>query len=483
MTIDAASMWLKILPVLHVLVVLAISLRIFSRRTAHGTAIAWLLLAILLPGVGALMYLLIGERRLGRVWMQRAARLRPQMLHWAGSIPGTSIALPSRLSTGGESVSRLVHSAVGLPPMGGHRLQLLADSDSIMRAMIADIDAARHSIHMEFYIWSAGGLVDDLVEALVRATGRGVACTTLMDSLGSRPFFKSESIRRLRAAGVSVVEVLPVNPLRALFVRLDLRDHRKIAVIDRSIAYTGSMNIADPRFFKQDAGVGEWVDAMARIEGPAAWVLEAVSLSLTALQTGSHFAPLPPPDLPPAGNGHVQIFPSGPQTSRVRIDALLLTAIYAARREIVLTTPYFVPGEALLTALRSAALRGVRVILIVPEKIDSRLVRYASDAYNEDLLEVGVTILRFRDGLLHTKSVVVDEEFTVFGTVNLDLRSFELNFELSLIAFDHEFSTATRALQHAYETRSRALRLDEWRARPRSRRLLENAVQMMSPLL
>ena len=133
--------------------------------------------------------------------------------------------------------------------------------------------------------------------------------------------------------------------------------------------------------------------------------------------------------------------------------------------------------------MRSAALRGVRVVLIVPEKIDSRLVRYASEAYNEDLLEVGVTILRFRDGLLHTKSVVVDEEFTVFGTVNLDLRSFELNFELSLIAFDHEFSAATRALQRAYESRSRALRLDEWRARPRSRRLLENAVQMMSPLL
>lgn len=483
MTIDTASMWLKTLPVLHVLVLVAISLRIFSRRTAHGTAIAWLLLIILLPGVGALMYLLIGERRLGRLWMQRAAKLHPQMLQWAESIPVASIALPSRLSTGGESVSRLVHSAVGLPPMGGHRLQLLTDSASIMRAMIADIDAARLSIHMEFYIWSAGGFVDDLVEALVRAAGRGVACTTLMDSLGSRPFFKSEAIRRLRAAGVSVVEVLPVNPLRALFVRFDLRDHRKIAVIDRSIAYTGSMNIADPRFFKQDAGVGEWVDAMARIEGPAAWVLEAVSLSLTALQTGSHFAPLPPPDLPPAGNGHVQIFPSGPQTSRVRIDALLLTAIYAARREIVLTTPYFVPGEALLTALRSAALRGVRVILIVPEKIDSRLVRYASEAYNEDLLEVGVTILRFRDGLLHTKSVVVDEEFTVFGTVNLDLRSFELNFELSLIAFDHEFSAATRALQRAYESRSRALRLDEWRARPRSRRLLENAVQMMSPLL
>ena len=368
--------------------------------------------------------------------------------------------------------------------MSGHRLQLLADSGSIMRAMIADIDAARVSVHMEFYIWSAGGFVDDLVAALVRAARRGVSLLH-PDGFTGQPTVLQERSRSsdLRDAGVNVVEMLPVNPLRALFVRFDLRDHRKIAVIDRCIAYTGSMNIADPRFFKQDAGVGEWVDAMARIEGPAAWVLEAVSLSLTSLQTGGSFAPLPPPDLPSAGNGHVQIFPSGPQASRLRIDALLLTAIYAARREIVLTTPYFVPGEALLTALRSAALRGVRVVLIVPEKIDSRLVRYASEAYNEDLLEVGVTILQFRDGLLHTKSMVVDEEFTVFGTVNLDLRSFELNFELSLIAYDPEFSSATRALQRDYEARSRRLDLDAWRARPRSRRLLENAVQMMSPLL
>ncbi|MGB4911250.1 MAG: cardiolipin synthase [Candidatus Dechloromonas phosphoritropha] len=480
---DIGTMLLNLLPVLDVLLVVAVSLRIFSRRSAHGTAVAWLLLVILLPGIGALMYLLIGERRLGRVWMQRALALRPQVLSWAESIPGTSIASPTRLSSGGESVSRLAQTAVGLPLMSGHRLQLLADSESIMRAMICDIDAALSSVHMEFYIWSAGGFVDDLIAALVRAAQRGIACSALMDSLGSRPFFKSADYHRLCDAGVNVVEMLPVNPLRALFVRFDLRDHRKIAVIDRRIAYVGSMNIADPRFFKQDAGVGEWVDAMARIEGPAAWVLEAISLSLTSLQTGGDFAPLPPPDLPPAGSGHVQIFPSGPQTSRVRIDALLLMAIYAARREIVLTTPYFVPGEALLTALRSAALRGIRVVLIVPEKIDSRLVRFASEAYHEDLLEVGVTILKFRDGLLHTKSMVVDDEFTVFGTVNLDFRSFELNFEVSLIAYDHEFSATTRALQRDYEARSQSLELAAWRARSRGRRLLENAVQMMSPLL
>jgi cardiolipin synthase len=243
------------------------------------------------------------------------------------------------------------------------------------------------------------------------------------------------------------------------------------------------MNIADPRFFKQDAGVGQWVDAMVRIEGPAAWGLEAVSLSLTSLQTGSPFAPAPPPELPVLGDAVVQIVPSGPQAARIRIDAIVLAAVYAARREIVLTTPYFVPGEALLTALRSAALRGVRVTLIVPERIDSSLVRLAGDSYNADLLAVGVEIRRFRDGLLHTKSIVVDQEITLFGTVNLDIRSFKLNFEVSLIVYDHKFSAEVRALQRDYERRSTPLRLDEWQARPRLRRLLENAVQTMSPLL
>ena len=473
----------SLLSFVYLVLALAVALRIFSRRSSRGTALAWLLLVILVPAVGALAYLLIGERRLGRTWMQRAISLQPQILRWARDIPPSDVVAPDTLTTGAESVSRLATGFAGLPLMGGHRLRLLVDSETIMRSLIADIDAARRSVHLEFYIWNPGGFVDDLVTALVNAARRGVACRALMDSLGSRPFFRSSAIGRLRDAGIEIVEVLPVNPLRALFVRLDLRDHRKIAVIDRGIAYTGSMNIADPRFFKQDAGVGEWVDAMVHIEGPAAWALEAVSLSLTALQTGGDFAPPEPPALAQVGNSRVQIFPSGPQSSVRHIEALLLTAIYAARREIVLTTPYFVPSEPLLTALRSAAVRGVRVILIVPAKVDSLLVRYASDAYKDDLLAAGITILQFGDGLLHTKSMVIDEQMSIFGTVNFDLRSFELNFEVSLIAFDRQFSSEVRELQRQYESRSAALLLDQWCARPHWRRLLENAVQVMSPLL
>ncbi|MBK7508349.1 MAG: cardiolipin synthase [Comamonadaceae bacterium] len=473
----------SLLTLLHVAVLLAVALRLFSRRNTNGSALAWLLLVILVPVVGVVMYLLIGERRLGRTWMRRAIAMQPQVLEWARGIPAASLSAPDSLAPGAQGICRLASGAVGMPLMAGHRLQLLPDSESSMQALIADIDAATASVHTEFYIWSAGGFVDDFVAALTRAAQRGVACSALMDSLGSRPFFKSDSVARLRAAGVRVVEVLPVNPLRALFVRFDLRDHRKIAVIDRRIAYTGSMNIADPRFFKQDAGVGEWVDAMVRVEGPAAWALEAVSLSLTALQTGADFAPPPPPDLPPAGSSLVQIFPSGPQSSSRHIEQLLLAAIYSARREVVLTTPYFIPSEALLTALRSAAMRGVRVVLIVPARVDSMLVRYAGNAYFNDLLAAGVEVLCFGDGLLHTKSMVIDGEVTIFGTVNLDLRSFELNFEVSLIAYDVAFSAATRELQARYAARSTPIDQAQWLARPWWRRTLENAVQMMSPLL
>jgi cardiolipin synthase len=476
-------MLLSFLYAVYILLAVAVTLRIFFHRSSRGTALAWLLLVILVPAVGALMYLLIGERRLGKTWMQRAINLQPQVVRWARGIPATDVVASASLSAAAESISRLATGLTGLPVMAGHRLRLLADSEAVIRSLLADINAARRSVHLEFYIWSPGGFVEDLVNALIDAAQRGVSCRALMDSLGSRPFFRSAAIERLREAGVEVVEILPVNPLRALFVRLDLRDHRKIAVIDRGVAYTGSMNIADPRFFKQDAGVGEWVDAMVRIEGPAAWALEAVSLSLTALQTGHDFAPPEPPILSLTDNCRVQIFPSGPQTSTRHIEELLLTAIYSARREIVLTTPYFVPSETLFTALRSAATRGVAVTLIVPERIDSRLVRYASDAYNDDLLAAGITLLRFRDGLLHTKSMVIDEQITIFGTVNLDLRSFELNFEVSLIAYDQRFSAEVRELQRQYEARSQALQLEQWRARPLWRRLLENAIQVMSPLL
>jgi cardiolipin synthase len=322
---------------------------------------------------------------------------------------------------------------------------------------------------------------------LIRAETRGVRCRVLLDSVGSGAFLRSRLARRMRDNGIDVVEALPVGLVRSLFVRVDLRLHRKIVVIDGSIAFTGSLNLVDPQFFKQGSGVGEWVDAMVRVTGPAAKLLEMVFVWDWLIETGETIEgaiPANAGDLPAsAGQAVTQVLPSGPGYRTGTIQQLLLTAMYSAQRELIMTTPYFVPDEAFIGALQAAAQRGVEVTLIVPYRIDSILVRYASRAYNDDLLRAGVRILRFRGGLLHTKSVVVDGETTLFGTVNLDLRSLRLNFEVTMIAYDASFGREVRDLQLRYAEQSEPMDLKRWRQRGRVGRFFENTAQLMSPLL
>ncbi|HVL57808.1 MAG TPA: cardiolipin synthase [Burkholderiaceae bacterium] len=475
---------------LHLLVAAVVILRILSRRNPPGIAQAWILLVVLLPAVGVVLYFMIGERRLGRRWIERAERGRPALRRrFAEVIGAAGIERGIHADQSGaaaESVSKLVQSLTGLPPMRGHRVQLIDDGERFLHALIEDIESARQSCQLEFYIWSAGGLADGVVDALVRAVQRGVQVQVLMDGLGSRPFTRTPQYRRLRDAGIDVEVVLPVGALRLIVARADLRDHRKIAVIDDRIAYTGSCNLADPMLFKRDAGLGQWVDAMIRIEGPVAALLAEISSAMAELQHGrprERSAQVVPAETASAGTVALQIFPSGPGFAFQDIEPVLLAAIYAARVEIVLTTPYFVPGEPLVTALCSAAARGVAVHLVVPRRNDSRLAQHASASYFEDLMAAGATIHRFPGGLLHTKSMVIDGQLSMMGSVNLDLRSFKLNFELSVLVYDRPFSGRLRTLQQSYMMVSERLHLPSWRRRPAWRRMLENAAQLASPLL
>jgi len=368
--------------------------------------------------------------------------------------------------------------------MRGHHIELFADSDRIIEALIADVDACRERCSLEFYIWHEGGRVEDLMAALIRAAGRGVSVTALMDGLGSRPFVQRGAHDRLRAAGIEVVVVLPASALRMAVARADLRNHRKIAVFDDRIAWTGSFNLADPRHFRRDAGVGQWIDAMVRIQGPSAAVLGAISNAMAVLQAGPRLRDERPPDHGPiAGPVALQAYPSGPGFAFQHVESVILTAIYAARRELILTTPYFAPGESVVVALRSAARRGVDVVLLLPWQCDSRLVQYASASYFDELLAAGVRIERFQGGLLHTKSMVIDREMSVFGTVNFDLRSFHLNFELSMLIYDRPFAEQLLALQRHYLEACEPMDLRAWRARPLWRRVVENAAQLASPVL
>lgn len=473
--------------VAHAVVSCSVGLRVIWIRRPAGSAFAWLLLVVVLPFAGLVMYLLFGERPIGRERLRRAHAFYRHFASVVTPLWALDVIEPETLAPRWRGLARLARTASGLPVLGGSTLSLRAGADTILRAIIADIDAAAESVDMAFYIWNGGGLADEAQAALERAARRGVRCRVLLDALGSKAYLRTDGPRRMRAAGIALEAALTVGLLGMIYRRADLRLHRKIVVVDERVAYTGSMNLVDPRFFKQDAGVGEWIDAMVRVEGPAVAALRAVLLFDWSLQTGAEFTPSSAGAFVDrravAGQARVQVVPSGPGVESAANLRILVDAVAAARERILLTTPYFVPDPALALALQNAAMRGVAVTIILPAKNDSILVTYASRAFFDDLLEAGATLLKFDAGLLHTKSVTVDDDFALFGTVNLDMRSLHLNFELMLAVYDADFCAALGELQHGYARQSRPLERAAWAGRAAHERLAEGAASLVAPML
>jgi cardiolipin synthase len=307
----------------------------------------------------------------------------------------------------------------------------------------------------------------------------------LLDAVGSSLWFKSAWPARFAAAGIDVVRAMPIELAQFHYARVDLRLHRKLFIVDGHTAWTGSMNLVDPGVFKQDAAVGEWVDAMLKVEGPVVVELQLTFLFDWAVNSQQTESPLPFLEaLPaPAGEALAQTLASGPVYRDDVLYQVLIAAILDARRELIITTPYFGPDEGLVEALIAASRRGVSVTLIVPERNDSWLVALSSRSYYDILLNAGVRIAEFRGGLLHTKSLLIDAGAAIFGSVNFDLRSLRLNFEISLIVYDRAFGAALGALLKSYLAQSVCIDAGAWSDRPRWKKLLENAAYLMSPLL
>lgn len=470
---------------LHWLIVVGLSVRVIMRRPPVGVSLAWLAVIASAPFVGAILYLLFGERRLGRKRAERMAARIVAMREWQADLRKHYEATATRLEERARQISRQAEQVLGFPVQPGNAIELFGDNRKFFDALIADIDGAQTRCHLCFYIWQEGGRIEEVIEALERAAHRDVQCRVLADAIGSKGFLGSASARRLSRAGVEVFSALPTGAVRTLFIRRDLRNHRKIVVIDDRVAYTGSQNLVDPRFFKRSAGVGIWVDAMVRLSGPAVAALDAVFGQDWAVETGHHYklTPVHESGESTLSGSMVQVLPSGPDLHPEGIYQLLLSAIYTARSELVMTTPYFVPDDAMLAALISAALRGVAVTLIVPARNDSIMVRHASVAHFGDLMAAGVQIARFDRGLLHTKSLTIDGLVSLFGSANLDMRSLWLNFEISLFVYDREFTSRLVALQQSYLREATLIDPEEWRNRPAWRRFVENTFRLLSPVL
>ena len=472
-------------PLLHIAIVLLFGFRLISVRRPVGVVLAWFLIVVLVPLIGIGLYILIGERPVGRKLTRKIIRMDKEYAAITENMRQRYQTDKQLLPIEGRALSLLAESNNGSPVIAGNKIELFTSSLKILQLFIDEINQAKNTLHLEFYIWALGGDADRVGEALIAAAKRGVVCKVLLDSLGSKDWFKSTWPKRFRDAGIEVTEALPIQIGRFQFRRADLRLHRKIFVIDNAIVWTGSMNMVDPRSFKQDSGVGEWVDAMVRIEGPVASQFELTFSFDWSVDNPkiTHFNDVAPAATPTEGRVLAQEFSSGPVYRDDILYQVLLSAIMDARKELTITTPYFGPDDGLIQALMAAAGRGVNVTLIVPKLNDSTLVAWSSRSFYSDLMNAGVNIAEFHGGLLHTKSLLIDKRVAIFGSVNFDQRSLRLNFEISLIVYNDEFCAKLETLIDSYLAQSDMVNPVSWAKRPRWRVLLENAAHLASPLL
>ena len=471
---------------LHLLIELALIIRILLLpRRQPASRIAWIVVIATLPIGGILAYLLFGEANIGRRRIARVREVIREMPDFPAAVPGDEANLEANVPEQYLHLFRIGQSISTFNPIGGNTAQLPADSNAVIDALVADIDAAEQHVHLIFYIWLPDGNGCKVVEALQRAARSGVQCRAMADDLGSRSMIHSEHWQAMQDAGVHVAVALPIgNPLlRPFRGRIDLRDHRKIVVIDGHITYCGSQNCADPEF-RVKPKYAPWVDAMMRFEGPVATQNQFLFARDWTTYAGENLDELlrqpiaaPRPGLP------AQVVATGPTARPSAMPEVFQSLMYAARRTLVITTPYYVPDESMQNALCAAAYRGVDTTIVLPARNDSWVVAAASRSYYADLLTAGVKIHEYEGGLLHTKSLTLDGEITLIGSANMDRRSFDLNYENNILFCDADLTAVMRQRQQEYIARSHPVDPDVVAAWSMKHRLWNNTIAMLGPLL
>lgn len=470
----------------HILIEILLIVRVILRPHREPTSrLAWIVVIVTVPVVGILAYLLFGEVNIGR---RRVARMRkvikslpPLEEHADGLEHASHSSVPERY----EHLFRVGQSISGCLIAEGNSAQLMADSNATIDAMVADIDAAEQHVHLLFYIWLTDHNGCKIVEALKRAAARGIKCRAMADGLGSRLMIKSPRWKEMSDAGVNVAVALPIgNPLLRPFVgRIDLRNHRKIVVIDGHITYCGSQNCSDPEF-RVKPKFAPWVDAVIRFQGPVARQNQYLFASDWMTYVDEDLTDLLHTPIPPHEPGiPAQVIGTGPTVRYSAMPEVFEALMHTARRELVITTPYYVPNESLQDALCSTAYRGVDTKIIFPARNDSRVVAAASRSYYQELLAAGVKIYEYTEGLLHTKSLTLDGNITLIGSANIDRRSFDLNYENNILFYDPTLTAAVRERQEEYLAHSIEITAEDvanWSLR---KRLWNNTVAMLGPVL
>ena len=470
---------------LNVIVVAGFMVRILLRDDLSPTArLAWFIVILVLPFAGSVVYFLLGEIDVGKSAKRRRSAVFSEITEFVTKTQSRPEDAIEAIDRAYQQPFKYTRSINGFRPFGGNSAELMENAETARARLIADIDAATDYVHVLYYIWLDDTTGTNTARALIRAAGRGVTCRVMVDGLGSRAFTKSSLWQEMKAAGVQVAVALSLeNPLRTILTsRIDLRNHRKITVIDGAITYCGSQNCADPEFAVK-AKYAPWVDIMLRLSGPVVRQNQLLFATDWMQATGEEIGQFNIDIVRQEGGFPAVVLGTGPTERRGATPQFFATMFASAQQTLTITTPYFVPDATVLDALCAASYRGVEVTLIFPERNDSWIVSAASRSFYRKLLAAGVVIHEYRGGLLHSKVMTIDGKLSLIGSTNIDLRSFDLNYENNILIWDQDTTAAIDRRQQEYIDRSGRVALENVQRWSYSRRIWNNVIATIGPVL
>lgn len=459
-------------------VLLALSHLLINKKEPPST-VSWIFFVLLFPFIGAGFYFLIGPEQLAKRALRRKVEIESEISEDYSIVNSHESLIPDELSEQDKRVFRFASSIADYEATAGNDIEILADPKDALEEMQKNIDAATQFIHLEYYIISSDEVTEQIFASLIYAKKRGVEVRILYDALGSLAL-KKIYFRKLTEAGIKISGFLPLSSIYQRF-NINFRNHRKILIIDGTLAYTGGTNIG-----KQYLGghPGRWHDYTVRVQGPAVLQLQDVFAKDWHYTTQENlfqkkYYPAPVVQ----GDAIVQVLESSPETEFHALHQVVLMTLHSAEKEILMTTPYFIPDGSMRSALTIAALKGVNVDLILPEKSDAPLVQLASRSFYDHFLKAGVGIHEYQPRVLHAKLMTIDDKWTIVGSANMDTRSFKLNFELNLLVYSPKLSRQAALLYESDLSSSKEILFEEFEKRPTSMKILENACRLFSPLM
>ena len=482
--------WLLIYEIVYIIVLVLICLRIIYDTKSTTKTLAYLLFAVFVPFAGMIFYFFFGiNYRNKKMYSKKlfendemAGRLKEDLYHNSKQVYDESDA-----SVQGNKELAYMLLKDTLSPLTAHnKVKLLINGENKFPEVLVALKEAKNHIHIEYYIYEDDEIGGAIEKVLIQKAKEGVAVRFIYDDFGSRSIRK-KLVRRMKANGV---EAFPFLKVYFIFFanRLNYRNHRKIIVVDGHTAFVGGINVSDRYINDGNTKKTFWRDTHLRIDGPGVQYLQYLFLcdwnfcANAKLRPDKLFFPCEN-TFSHIGGKIVQIAASGPDSETPAILFSILQAISLATEEILITSPYFIPGESLVDALVIASLSGLSVKLLVPGISDSILVNFAARSYYGDLLKAGVEIYQYTKGFVHAKTLVADRKIAIVGTANMDFRSFDLNFEVNAIVYDVEIANELRSVFYEDLKDAEMLNAAAWASRSKFKQLLEKTARLVSPLL